>query len=84
MWPSLKGIQAAGHSVHGECSLRPVPSGEAQLSSVTMCFMFIFCEFYLIRAASEGVMPPRHLGPQEGEGGVWGDPKNQFSISWLS
>ena len=35
---------------------------------VTSTDMFIFCEFYLIRAASEGVMPPRHLGPQEGEG----------------
>ena len=34
--------------------------------------MFIFCEFYLIRAASEGVMPPRRLGPQEGEGGLGG------------
>lgn len=41
---------------------------------VTSAGMFIFCELYLIHGADEGVMPLSHLGPQEGEGGVWGTP----------
>ena len=50
---------------------------------VTSAGMFNFCELLLIHGAGAGIIPPSCQGPQEGEGGVWGDPKYQSTISWI-
>lgn len=77
-FPQIKAL-GGRESSQGYCEEESQP---AQCVEKHGCHKRWYVHFllYLIHGADEGVMPLSHLGPQEGEGGVWGDsPSHGFA-----